>query len=133
MTVTEGALVLRRIRKLATSTSDQPDVQLLQQFIADADEAAFATLVKRHGAMVLGLCRSVLGHQQDAEDAFQATFLVLARRAHTIRKHQSLASWLHGVAYRLALKAKSRTHRQRDRESAVAPPANPSTMDDLTL
>ncbi len=106
-------------------------MQLLQQFIADRDEDAFATIVRRHGAMVLGVSRGVLRHRQDAEDVFQATFLVLARKAYTIRKHGSLSSWLHGVAYRLALKAKARVGRQR--EQTNADPFSASTIDDLTM
>ena len=106
-------------------------MQLLQQFIADRDEDAFAALVQRHGAMVLGVTRSVLRHQQDAEDVFQAAFLVLARKAHTIRKQDSLSSWLHGVAYRLALKSKARSGRRR--EETGADPFTASTFDDLTM
>src|SRR5262249_51184927 len=134
MSQTQGALLLRHIRRLATaqSPSRHADGELLQQFIAGRDEAAFTALVQRHGAMVLGVCRSVLGHQQDAEDAFQATFLVLARKATAIRKRQSISSWLHGVAYRLALKARAQAGKRRAHVK-LAERADPaSAMDDLT-
>src|SRR5204862_4011414 len=87
------------------AASQWTDRDLLEHFIARHDEAAFAVLVERHGPMVLSVCRRVLRHVQDAEDACQATFLVLARKATAIRKHDSVASWLHGVAYRIARKA----------------------------
>jgi DNA-directed RNA polymerase specialized sigma24 family protein len=97
-----------RLRTLLTDRRDDPltNQQLLQRFIASHEEAAFAALVDRHGAMVLAVCRSVLRHTQDAEDVCQATFLILARKAHAIRKPDSLAHWLHGVAYRLAMRAR---------------------------
>jgi RNA polymerase sigma factor (sigma-70 family) len=126
---------LRQIRKLvlARCPTPLPDAELLQQFIAEGDEAAFAALVQRHGTMVLGVCRGVLHHQQDAEDVFQATFLVLARRAHTIRKQQSLGSWLHGVAFRLALRARAQARRRQGREQLAALSADAGAADDLTL
>ncbi|HEY2154751.1 MAG TPA: sigma-70 family RNA polymerase sigma factor [Isosphaeraceae bacterium] len=84
------------------------DGELLERFVNGRDETAFESLVRRHGAMVLGLCRRALGDDHEAEDAFQATFLVLVRNARTIRKRESLASWLYGVAQRVARRAQSR-------------------------
>ena len=98
------------------------DEELLEQFVAgseDAAEAAFTVLVDRHGAMVLGVCRRVLGNRHAAEDAFQATFLVLARKAQTIARREQLPSWLHGVARRAALDARARAARHHAREKRL--------------
>ena len=84
----------------------QADVDLVRRFVSQNDDAAFAALLKRHGPMVLGICRRVLHDEHLAEDALQATFLVLAQNAKTLRKQRSVASWLHGVALRVARKAK---------------------------
>src|SRR5262245_55520710 len=75
-------------------------------FYVNQDEAAFAELIRRHGPMVLSTCRHVLRHEQDAEDAFQAAFLVLARKAGSIRKHDSVGGWLYQVAFRLSLRTR---------------------------
>ena len=91
------------------------DSQLLNRFLAQQDEAAFAALVGRHGPMVLAVCRGALKNTGDAEDAFQATFLVLFRKARGLRSAGSLGSWLHRVAYRIALRANAGAARRRER------------------
>ena len=83
------------------------DRQLIERFNHRRDEAAFAALVTRHGPMVLGVCRQLLGDRHHAEDAFQAAFLVLARKAHSIRDPDLLGTWLYGVALRTARKARA--------------------------
>jgi RNA polymerase sigma factor (sigma-70 family) len=116
--------LLRHLHKLAAGGAQHwTDRQLLDDFAQRRDEAAFAALVSRHGPMVLRVCRRVLGHEQDAEDAFQATFLVLAQHPRSIRRREALASWLHGVAYRIAMKAMRSKARRRHHEARVLPPA----------
>src|SRR6059058_3723090 len=90
----------RHIRSLlgAPSAAGTPDAHLLQRYLTDRDESAFAELVRRHGPMVHGVCRRVLTNAHDVEDAFQATFLILSHKAASIRNGDSLAAWLHGVA-----------------------------------
>jgi RNA polymerase sigma factor (sigma-70 family) len=123
--------VVRRIRKLAglADPDRRPDKPLLESFIVRRDSCAFAELVERHGPMVLSLCRRLLGNRHDAEDAFQATFLVLIRKARSIRKKDSLASWLHGVAYRVAREARVKSVRRRAHERQVSemPPTDPAS------
>jgi RNA polymerase sigma factor (sigma-70 family) len=103
------------------------DGELLDCFIAERDEVAFAALVHRHGAMVFGVCRRVVGHVQDAEDAFQATFLVLARKATTVVPREAVGNWLYGVAYRTALEARTRNAKRRAREMQVHPMPQPTS------
>jgi RNA polymerase sigma factor (sigma-70 family) len=102
--------VLRHIRRLmaADTVGVSTDRELLQRFARQREETAFTALVERHGGLVLGVCLRVLGNPHDAEDAFQATFLVLARRAGSVRWHHGVGNWLHGVALRIALKMRSR-------------------------
>lgn len=107
--------ILCFLRHLGTARTqaELTDGQLLGCFVTHQDEAAFEALVQRHGGLVLGVCRRVLHQEQDAEDAFQATFLVLARKAASIGKRGSLACWLHGVAQRTALNARKSLLRRR--------------------
>ena len=108
-----------------------PDAELLSRFLEQQDQAAFHALVRRHGPMVLEVCRSVLHNTADIEDGYQATFMVLACKGKSVRKMASLASWLHGVAYRTACNARRRTATRQRCESQVArPEATPP--DDLT-
>src|SRR5579885_2554981 len=119
--------VLRHIRQLARGAApERTDRQLLDDFAARHDEAAFAELVSRHGPMVLRVCRRVLRHEQDAEDALQATFLALASSAAQVRRREAVAGWLHGVARRIALKARRTAARRRRREGQAQTPASSS-------
>jgi RNA polymerase sigma factor (sigma-70 family) len=128
MATAQLGTVVRHIRNLAAGpvTSEPTDGALLRAFLACNDQVAFEALMRRHGAMVLRVCRRVLGDVHNAEDAFQATFLTLAQQAHSIRKKESLASWLHGVAYRMATHAHRAAVRRRRHESQAdmgqAPP-----------
>src|SRR5207253_1955030 len=101
---------------LASGGGGLSDGELLGRFVAARDEAAFETLVHRHGPMVLGLCRRVLGNGHDAEDAFQATFLILARKATSVVKRDEVGSWLFAVAQRTAREARAVIARRRARE-----------------
>jgi RNA polymerase sigma factor (sigma-70 family) len=113
--------VLRHLHKLAGAAVSRQtaDLQLLRRFAENQDEDAFAELMRRHGPLVLNTCRRILGHEQDAEDAFQAAFLVLARKAASIRKGESVGSFLYGVAYRIAIKERGKIARRRQREQQV--------------
>jgi RNA polymerase sigma factor (sigma-70 family) len=125
--------VLRHVRTAALGQDGggQTDGQLLECFLTRRDEAAFEALLQRHGPMVLGVCRRVLRHRQDAEDAFQATFLIFARKATTIRKRESLASWLHRTAFRSALEANAARRRSRERQVGAMPEPEAAVVEDV--
>ena len=112
--------VLNGLRRLTDPHDQLTDGQLLSRFVAERCESAFAALLQRHGSLVYGVCRNILRHEQDAEDAFQGTFLVLAHKAAAIRKQASVGSWLYGVAYRIARTARVAAARRRDRETRAA-------------
>ncbi len=114
--------ILRQLEERRT-----PDRELLARFVRERDQAAFAELVRSHGSVVLGVCRRVTGHPQDAEDAFQAVFLILARKATTIRNPDVLGSWLYSVAVQVARKARRSATRRRLWEVVVSPMPDPPT------
>src|SRR5262245_39043259 len=118
MATERGGHGLRELRRPvpARPLMDQSDAQLLGQFARHRDEAAFEALVQRHGPMVLSVCRRVLHDSHAAEDAFQATFLVLVRKADSLGKPELLANWLYGVAYRIAAKARVHAARRCEHE-----------------
>jgi RNA polymerase sigma factor (sigma-70 family) len=116
------------------------DRQLLKCFVSSRESAALEVLVRRHGPMVWGVCRRVLHNHHDAEDAFQATFLVLVRKAASIGSPKLLANWLYGVAYQTARKVRQTAARRRAREKQVtnmpepeAAPQDQDPWDDLRL
>jgi RNA polymerase sigma factor (sigma-70 family) len=122
--------IVQKVRHLAAAhhAKGLTDADLLRAFLATDDQPAFAELMRRHAPMVLSVCRRVLHHAQDAEDAFQATFILLAQRAGSLRKADALASWLHGVAHHMATKAQRAAFRRRTHEnrSTPAPPPDPA-------
>jgi RNA polymerase sigma factor (sigma-70 family) len=130
MSKRQAEIVLHHIRRLmsAPSAESASDQQLLERFVLRREEAAFAALLDRHGAMVLRVCRRILHDAHEAEDAFQATFLILARKAVTIRWHQSLSSWLYRVAYHVAVRARADAAR---REELAAHAPRPQAVDPL--
>src|SRR5215471_498612 len=96
------------------------DSQLLEQFVAHRDQTALEVLVRRHGPLVFGVCRRVLHNVHAAEDAFQATFLILARKAPSLVRRERLGSWLYKIAYRLALRARTNEIRRQQCEARAA-------------
>jgi RNA polymerase sigma factor (sigma-70 family) len=118
MTESRVTQVVRGLRTVVPGEAAS-DAQLLECFVGRRDEAAFAELLRRHGPMVLGLCRRLLG-AEDAEDAFQGTFLVLAKKAASIARRELLGNWLYGVAYRTALRARTQAARRQAREREMA-------------
>src|SRR5438132_1653598 len=122
--------VIQNLRKavLSEDGGGMTDGQLVGGFIEHRDEAAFAALVKRHSSMVWGVCRRLLPHH-DAEDAFQATFLVLVRKAASIVPREMVANWLYGVAHQTALHSRRTTARRRSRERQVTPMPEPGVAE----
>src|SRR5438874_8562120 len=113
---------LERLRRNAATPGDGlSDAELLLRFVRQRDEAAFEELVRRHGPMVLGVCRRVLRDPHTADDAFQVTFLTLACKAAGLRRGQALAAWLHRVAFHVALRVRSRRRRVEAVERQATP------------
>jgi RNA polymerase sigma factor (sigma-70 family) len=110
--------VIRHVRRIAFlhERARMTDGELLDRFLTQRDEVAFEALMRRHGPMILGVCRRVLTNPDDAEDAFQATFLVLVRKAASIKNRELVGNWLYGAAYRAALEAKAARRRSRERQ-----------------
>jgi RNA polymerase sigma factor (sigma-70 family) len=115
-----------------SSRSEPTDEHLLRDYVASQDAGAFAAIMRRHGGLVSGVCRRVLGREQDAEDAFQATFLVLMRKAPSLSRPNLLGNWLYGVAYRIASKTRSANLRQRAREAPMVDLPAPGASDDAS-
>src|SRR5260370_41873179 len=122
--------VIQHLRKavLVRDGAGLTDGQLLTLFIERRDEAAFEALVRRHGPMVLGVCRRLLRNPHDAEDAFQATFLVLVRKAASVLPREMVANWLYGVARQTSLKARAMAAKRKMRERQVTVMAEPETV-----
>src|SRR5262245_18896674 len=123
MTTGEMNGVIQHLQRAALLSAGDglTDGQLLEAYISHHDESALAVLLQRHGPMVWGVCRRVLSNYHDAENAFQATFLVLVRRAASIAAPELLANWLYGVAHQTALKARATVARRKERQVAEMP------------
>jgi RNA polymerase sigma factor (sigma-70 family) len=126
---TSGSVLIRHLHRaaLCPDGAGLRDGQLLERFLFHRDEAAFEALVRRHGAMVLAVCRRVIGNLHDAEDAFQASFLVLARKAASVSPRDAVGNWLHGVAYRTARRARALNARRWAHEKQVKDMPHPTT------
>src|SRR5262245_35344442 len=125
------AEVMQHLRSvlLLREGAELTDGQLLECFLSRHEPAALEALVRRHGPMVWGVCRRVLGTHHDAEDAFQATFLVLVRKAASVHPRSQVGPWLYGVARQTALKARADRARRRERERPVTPMPEPAATD----
>src|SRR5262245_41234333 len=99
--------IVDHLHRIAEPFNPATDAELLERFIACGDAASFSALMTRHGPMVLGVCRRVVGNLHDADDAFQVVFFVLARKAADVTPREMVGNWLYGVAYRTALKTRS--------------------------
>src|SRR5262249_50483690 len=128
MATSQISEVIQHLRRmvLLRDGASLTDGQLLEDYIGSRDDAALAALVRRHGPMVWGVCRRVLRNYHDAEDAFQATFLVLIRKAASVVPRGNVANWLYGVAHQTALKARATAARRMGREKLVAETPEPA-------
>lgn len=126
--VTETGRRGRRLPAVVDSAAPA-DAELLRRFARSGEEQAFGLLLRRHGPLILGLCRRLVPDRDDADDLFQATFFLLARKARSIRKRHSVGSWLYGVAFRLAGKMRAQTARRRLRETRSEPKPAPGPPD----
>jgi RNA polymerase sigma factor (sigma-70 family) len=131
MATNQTSEIIQHLRRavLLREGAGQTDKQLLEVYLSRREEAALAALVYRHGPMVWGVCRRVLRNYHDAEDAFQATFLVLVRKASSIALPELLANWLYGVAHQTALKARATTAKRRSRERQVMKMPEPAVIE----
>ncbi len=128
----QRSTLLAYLRRLVSAAAtDDSDADLLQRFAVQRDEAAFEALLRRHGPLVWSVCRRVLGEEHAAEDAFQATFLVLVRKARSVSKRASIRSWLYGVALRVALRARQQEQlrRRREHETPIRRPGEATWQD----
>src|SRR5262245_53049621 len=133
MPTEHAAVILRHLRKLAAPLADAAsDQELLNRYAERRDEDAFAVLLRRHGPMVLRVCRRVLPHGPDAEDAFQATFLTLARKAGAVRRHGSAAGWLFGVACNTARRVRDAAARRARRERGAPARASADPLAEMS-
>src|SRR5262249_2105328 len=131
MATSQMSEVIQHLRRavLLRDGAGLTDGQLLTDYISRRDEAALAALVHRHGPMVWGVCRRVLSNYHDAEDAFQATFLVFVRKAASIASRELLANWLYGVAHQTALKARATAAKRKERERQVTEMPEPAVVE----
>jgi RNA polymerase sigma factor (sigma-70 family) len=131
MTASQTSEIIKQLRRTALlgDAGVLTDGQLLGQYISRSEEAALAALVQRHAPMVWGVCRRILRNHHDAEDAFQATFLVLVRKAASVVPREMVANWLYGVAHQTALKARATTAKKRGREKQVTQMPQPAVTE----
>src|SRR5436305_9368808 len=130
MATSQMSEVIQHLRRVVLrGGAGLTDGQLLEDYLCRRDEAALAALVRRHGPMVWGVCRRVLGNYHDAEDAFQATFLVLVRRATSVASPELLANWLYGVAHQTAMKARATVAKRKVRERQVTEMPEPAVVE----
>ncbi len=125
--------VIQHLRRTAVGrdSGGLADAELLDCYLARRDEGAFEAIVRRHGPMVLGVCRRILRNEADAEDAFQATFLILVRKAGNIRPRGMVSNWLYGVAHNTALKAKAMIHKRRTKEREAGKVTKPEAVEEV--